>query len=126
MPAYREDYCFGGIEEKYNKLFEMRDDVMKALEEARASKLIGKSLDAKVKVTVADDEKYELLKSFADGLDTIFIVSHTDVCRGDADSVEVAPADGVKCDRCWKYASDCVEIDGSNICGRCAEIVKEL
>jgi len=126
MPVFNEDYCFDGIEECYNKLFEMRDEVMKALEEARASKLIGKSLDAKVKVTVADDEKFELLQSFADGLDTIFIVSHTDVCRGDADSVEVAPADGIKCVRCWKYASDCVEIEGSHICGRCAEIVKEL
>ena len=36
------------IEEKWNAFMDVRDDVLKALEEARNQKVIGKSLNAKV------------------------------------------------------------------------------
>ncbi|MDD6799123.1 MAG: isoleucine--tRNA ligase [Firmicutes bacterium] len=126
IPEYDEKFDFGGIEEHYNKLFDMRDDVMKALEEARAEKLIGKSLDASITVKTADKDKYELLRSFGEELDTVFIVSHTDVIMSDADGVEVRPADGEKCVRCWKYTSDGETTDGGYICARCAQTVKNL
>ena len=64
MPEYSEELTFGGMSERWNKLFALRDDVMKALELARTSKLIGKSLDAKVSFYVNNAEHNALLDSF--------------------------------------------------------------
>ena len=66
----------------WDKLFELRDDVMKALEVARAQKLIGKSLDAKVTVYTENEEVLNLLNMMKDELATVFIVSKAVVVGG--------------------------------------------
>lgn len=135
MPQSRPDYSFPAEEEKYNSLFELRDDVMKALELARAEKLIGKSLDAKLTVYAPVKETYDMLASFGDELRTIFIVSevvltsdearqgsHTETASGIG--VHVAAADGEKCDRCWAYTGDTLHMeDGGCLCRRCAAVI---
>ena len=50
LPVYDTALEYDG-EERYNAVFTARDDVMKALEIARAEKLVGKSLEAKVALT---------------------------------------------------------------------------
>ncbi len=122
MPTYDEAYCFDEIEERYNALFELRDDVMKVLEEARAAKTIGKSLDAKVEITVSDKEKHALLSSFGDELETVFIVSSVTVNEGE-DEIKVSPADGCKCVRCWKFSLDGKDTEGGFLCVRCSDIL---
>ncbi len=124
MPEYNEKYNFEGIEERWNKLFELRDDVMKALETARAEKMIGKSLDAKLTIVATDSEKFELLKSFENELDTVFIVSEVTLLSGDKDEVKVEPADGCKCVRCWKYAKQGKNTEGGFLCERCLTTLK--
>ena len=116
-------------EEKYNKLFVLRDDIMKALEIARAEKKIGKSLDAKITI-FAKDENKALLDEFKDELATICIVSQVAISDADASegafvnedktlAVLVENADGEKCDRCWMYTTDIVEDGEGRICRRC-------
>ncbi len=122
MPSFREDLCFEG-ETRWNALFDLRDDVMKALEEARAEKKIGKSLDAKITVTVSDKERFALLTGFGKELETVFIVSGVTVVSGDRDAVDVLPADGSKCGRCWKYCSDGAVHDGGFLCSRCLSVL---
>ncbi|MBQ4561764.1 MAG: isoleucine--tRNA ligase [Clostridia bacterium] len=124
MPVYEEKYAFADIEAHWNKLFDMRDDVMKALEEARAAKLIGKSLEAKITIC-ANAEKLEILKSFGDELKTVFIVSQVELCEGEGDElkVEVAAADGEKCDRCWMHSTDGIKTEDGYLCKRCAAIL---
>ena len=124
MPVYEEKYAFADIEAHWNKLFDMRDDVMKALEEARAAKLIGKSLEAKIKIS-ANTDKLAVLRSFGDELKTVFIVSQVELCEHDADElkVEVAVADGEKCDRCWMHSTDGVKTEDGYLCKRCAAIL---
>ncbi len=128
-----EDYCFEGVE-AWDKLFELRDDVMKALELARAEKKIGKSLDAKVAVYTEDDEIFALLEAMKDELKTVFIVSGVSVIKGtnpEAYSEEgsrvavlVAPADGRKCDRCWCYSEEGIETEEDGfLCERCKKIL---
>ena len=46
---------FQQLREKWNKVITLRDELLKALEEARNAKVIGKSLEAKVLV-YADSE----------------------------------------------------------------------
>ncbi|MBE6637548.1 MAG: isoleucine--tRNA ligase, partial [Ruminococcaceae bacterium] len=123
MPEYREDYHFDGIEEHWNRLFALRDDVMKALEEARAAKMIGKSLDAKLTIYTADDANYELLTGFAAELETVFMVSGVSVEKAAESKVVVAPADGCKCVRCWKFATQGLDDEGGFLCLRCRDIL---
>ncbi len=124
MPVYEEKYAFADIEAHWNNLFDMRDDVMKALEEARAAKLIGKSLEAKITIS-ANADKLAVLKSFGDELKTVFIVSQVELTEGDSDElkVEVAVADGEKCDRCWMHSTDGVKTEDGYLCKRCAAIL---
>ncbi len=130
MPKYDEAMDFDGIDEKWNKLFDLRDDVMKALELARADKLIGKSLDAKLTVWAPDADVYATFTEFASQLEDVFIVSGVtvlneaapaDVFVGEGSSigVKVEAADGEKCDRCWKYSTDAKHDGDSCLCPRC-------
>ena len=139
MPAYDESLAFPEVVARWSALFDLRDDVMKALEIARADKLIGKSLDAKVTVWAANDEQYELLSAFADQLATVFITSQATALKGAAAegaftetesgiAVLVEPAEGQKCDRCWTFVTDAIEdVDAEGnvgcLCPRCHKVV---
>ena len=134
MPEYDESLKFADVCDKWNKLLDNRDGVMKALELARAEKLIGKSLDAKVAVYTENDEIYELLSSFAGELATVYIVSKATVIKGAAPegsysedgsdiAVKVEQADGQKCVRCWAYSENGVETEGGFLCDRCNKIL---
>ncbi|MCD8003662.1 MAG: isoleucine--tRNA ligase [Clostridia bacterium] len=139
LPEYDESLTFPAETEHYDSLFLLRDDVMKALEEARAAKKIGKSLDAKVTIYARDDETAAELESFTEPeLEDIFIVSHVKIEKGlptDKDAftgasfaglagVLVEGADGERCDRCWKYSTECQHgEDGGTLCPRCREVV---
>ena len=123
------DYGFGEDIEDYNKLFTLRDGIMKALELARADKKIGKSLDAKITL-YAEGENKLLLDRFASELTAICIVSAVTVSgeaapadafvgEGGGVAVLVENADGEKCDRCWMYTTDIVEDGEGRICRRC-------
>ena len=135
MPEYSEEMNFGDISEHWNNLFTLRDDVMKALELARASKLIGKSLDAKLTIYTSNEEHKALLDSFADELATVFIVSQAYVSTENAPegafcetesgiAVLVDKADGYKCDRCWTYSTEGVHDEEGFICERCRKILE--
>ena len=134
MPVYDEAYDFPALSEQWNRLLDLRDDVMKALELARADKQIGKSLDAKVTVWTEDEAQYELLDSFAGQLPLIFITSAAKVVKGAAPegaftetasgiAVLVEPADGCKCDRCWTYVTDGTQVEDAYLCPRCKKVV---
>ncbi len=135
MPQVNAEYEFDG-EDRWNELFNLRDDVMKALELARADKLIGKSLDAKLTI-YAKDEAFKTLSDFAEELKTVFIVSGVTLLDTDAPAdafaetesgiaVKVEAADGEKCDRCWAYFTDCEATEDGHICPRCKKIVESL
>jgi isoleucyl-tRNA synthetase len=102
--------------------------VLKILETARNEKLIGAPLEARVRLS-ANSDLYPLLERYAGQLPGLFIVSQVDVGRaGEGElAVKVERAEGVKCERCWKYTTDV----GSHskfptICGECADAVNEM
>ena len=135
LPSYNEAWAFPAVAEKWNRLFAMRDDVMKALELARAEKKVGKSLEAKITLYTKDADMMAMLQGFGKELNTVFIVSGVSLCDEDAPAaahteglsgvgVLVEPADGCKCDRCWSYSTegDSTE-DGGFLCARCKNIL---
>ena len=126
IPTYDESLTFPEIKAHWDHLFELRDDVMKELETARANKLIGKSLEAQLHIT-ASGEQYAVLDSFRDQLAAIFIVSAVSLESGEGEmKVTVEPASGEKCDRCWMFTEDGETTEDGHLCARCMVTVKGL
>ncbi|HQU86565.1 MAG TPA: class I tRNA ligase family protein, partial [Pyrinomonadaceae bacterium] len=110
----------------WEKLFAIRDEVLKKLEEARNEKLIGAGLEAKVVLT-ADKETTRFLMPYYEDLRYIFIVSQVEVHEGDALSVEIQKASGEKCERCWNYSVRVGEFEEfPTVCERCFEALNEI
>ncbi len=65
----------------WDRLIEVREDVLKSLEEARQAKFIGAPLEARVRLS-ASGELYALLEQYAAELPGLFIVSQVEVETG--------------------------------------------
>ena len=120
-----EDAAFDA---KWAKIIAVRDDVKKVLEQARADKTIGSSLEAAVTL-YCSDEMYDFLNAIPmDELAGLMIVSHVDLVKGEGGvkglteglGMSVAHAAGNKCLRCWKFDTAVGE-DG--LCPRCAKVL---
>jgi len=110
----------------WERIFAIRDEVLKALEETRNAKEIGSSLDAKVILTV-DSETTRFLIDYFDQLRYIFIVSQVELHEGDATKVVIEKADGQKCERCWNYSVRVGEFkEYPTVCERCYEALTEI
>lgn len=109
-----------------NKCLAVRKDVLKALEEARNSGLIGKSQEAVVRLHV-DEETQKLLESLIGNVARWLIVSGVEFTQDDLKhyevaGVEVLKAPGHVCPRCWNYTTHGEEGD---LCERCQHVLEE-
>ncbi|AGG29897.1 isoleucine--tRNA ligase [Morganella morganii] len=146
MPGKRPQYVF--TEEWYDGLFglnaqdSMNDDywatllavrgeVNKVLEQARADKLIGGSLEAAVTL-YADDALAAQLNRLGNELRFVLLTSQADVkplsaapesaVNSELDGLRIGfgKAEGSKCPRCWHYATDIgQDSEHPELCGRC-------
>ena len=118
-------------DEDWTVLRSVRDEVLKALEEARNHKQIGTGLEAQVAIT-ASDPVSSVLSRYADQLRYLFIVSAVTLKQGSGNGtggvhVEVEKADGQKCERCWNYSTHVGEDKTyPTVCERCSAVLKEL
>ena len=111
---------------QWDKVIEVRTAVNAALEQARAEKKIGKSLEAKVAVTVPVEDAF-MMHLGMDYLADLFIVSQVEMEVDKELTVDVFPAEGEKCSRCWKFHP----LIGSHskhpeLCPRCAAVVEAM
>lgn len=113
---------------KWARIMAVRDDVKKVLEQARADKSIGSSLEAAVTL-YCSDELYAFLNTIPmDELADLLIVSQVVLEKAEGGAkgvveglgVTARHADGAKCLRCWKYDAAVGE-DG--LCPRCAKVL---
>lgn len=122
---------------RWNSLLRLRSDVNKALELARAEKVIGKPLEAKITLYVSDEARAAFDAIRDADLAALCIVSEVEV-RDEAGegfpgeefpgiSVLVAPSTLPKCPRCWAHSSTIgQDADHPALCARCAEAVKSI
>jgi isoleucyl-tRNA synthetase len=116
----------------WSALMTVRDEALKALEVARQNKEIGANLEAKVKISAADP-LYSLLAAHALQLRALLIVSGVSIERTSGSNgaalvhVEVARADGQKCERCWNYSVHVGEnLKFPTICERCTAALNQM
>ncbi len=107
--------------EAWSQLFGLRSEIFKALEEARAEKIIGKSLEAKLIVSL-DPQLKALVESTVPNFAQWLIVSQVDVLASDKTHIQVQVAEGITCPRCWNVTHSHAE-DG--LCDRCAAVIAE-
>nr|WP_315870954.1 isoleucine--tRNA ligase [Trichocoleus desertorum] len=124
-------------------LRQIRAEVNRVLEKARAEKMVGSSLEAKLLLYVPDLELRQQLQTMnpatslngngVDELRYLFIVSQVELLdspaaleglqyssQSDALGIGVVKADGEKCDRCWNYSVHVGESAAhSLLCERC-------
>lgn len=134
MPKSDHKMMNNDLAERWEFLRQIRGEVTKILEKARADKLIGNSLEARLMIE-ADERTKSFLVSFGKDLPDLFIVSQVDFIQMSGSHVyesELIPelkiavlkSEGKKCDRCWKYdLAIGVNADHPAICGRCAGVV---
>ena len=118
----------GAAMERWDKVIKLRDVVNQALETARNKKEIGKSLEAKIVLTVPAFET-ALDGMDADTLADILIVSQAEVQKSDMNvlKVDVEPAAGQKCERCWKVLPTVgASAKHPTLCPRCARVVQAM
>ncbi len=147
LPGKREQYVFTG--EWYEGLFGLADseamnndywdtlltvrgEVNKVIEQARADKRVGGSLEAAVTL-YADSELAAKLNSLGEELRFVLLTSEAEVADyaqagDDAQQSEIVKglkvalrkADGEKCPRCWHFTKDVGQVaEHAEICGRC-------
>ena len=112
--------------EEWKKIFAVRDEVLRVLEEARKAKEIGKGLEAEIEIS-ASGSLLALLQRYSVSLKEIINVSKVTLIE-DADLlVTVLPATGTKCARCWNFMPE-VKNYGiwENVCTRCSDALTEM
>jgi isoleucyl-tRNA synthetase len=124
------------LKAEWDRLLEVRREVAKALETARAQKLIGSGLEARVRIESAPEDVPGLLAAKRALLPTLFIVSRVDLEGGGGERVRyesqdipglvigVDRAPGEKCERCWTRSEE-VGRDPAHptLCARCVRVV---
>ncbi len=128
------------LKSEWDRLLEVRREVAKALETARAQKKIGSGLEAAVWIVAAPEDLPGLLRAKAPHLPTICIVSDvrlferpsgetllppTESAEIPGLTIAVARAPGRKCERCWKYSRRVGEdSEHPTLCERCLPVVR--
>jgi isoleucyl-tRNA synthetase len=127
FPEVKKEYMDEDLNSRWEKIWEIRSVVTKALEEARKQKLIGLSLDAQVHLYLPE-KIYQFILPYETELKSIFIVSSVAIHPTKEDKIraEVFHAEGNKCERCWNYdLSVGQNLEHPKICSRCIEVIKE-
>src|SRR6202030_1344959 len=126
--------------EKWERLAQVRSAVLVALEQARAAKIIGGGLEAKVHLHAGPEAVglQKLLEEKLSVLPALFIVSqvviHPSAIAASIPAetlpgltIKIERADGAKCERCWNYSKHVGENSRyPTVCERCTEALAEI
>nr|WP_242551229.1 isoleucine--tRNA ligase [Enterococcus hulanensis] len=136
LPSYEEYPNQGELLDTWKAFMDFRDKVLKALEEARNEKVIGKSLEAKVTIypneqvavllTALDADLAQLLIVSPDSFSISKDAAPENALAFDDVAILVEKAEGEVCDRCRQVRTTVGEDEKlPTLCASCAHIVEE-
>jgi len=110
---------------------QVREVVLKTLEQSRTSREIGHPLQASVALEVRQGSEFDrVVTRFEPILPELFVVSRVVVKRTESVGsdvpavVTVTPIDATRCGRCWNYFESVGTVPGHpDLCSRCAEVL---
>ena len=122
-PVPNEKWNNKELADKWEQIIKVKNIVSKELELARAEKVIGNSLDAKVTIYAENDE-YKFLRENEKLIKDVLIVSGINIEENSRKQeaklgVKVEKADGEKCERCWMYDEHAED----GLCPRCRNVL---
>ncbi|MFT0850015.1 isoleucine--tRNA ligase [Achromobacter sp. F4_2707] len=121
--AYPEQGDAQALKEKWARLRDIRAEVMRRIEDVRATGKVGSSLAAEIDI-YAQGRDLEWLQSLGDDLRFVLIVSRATVHAGSDATlrIDVQPSPEQKCERCWHHRADVgSNADHPTLCGRCSD-----
>jgi len=126
MPKVDDSIDWRGQESKWQKLMELRDEVLRVLEGIRQDKKIASNLEASVTIYCEDEKLTGILNEF--GLEqfaALCIVSEVKLQKAVGQtSVAARKSSYQKCQRCWNYwPSVGADSEHPDLCERCIEVV---
>ena len=145
FPGGCDELVDRGLLDRWARLRALRDAVNVELERLRQARVVGTSLEAGVTIR-ANGVTAALIEQYEPELPTLFITSEalveTDTALpldpeqaalagaqftepDGAGVIAVRRAEGVKCDRCWRYVPEVTDTDPAGICTRCGAALAE-
>ena len=126
FPRIDKQYLNKVDEEKWGNILEIRDRILKEIEETRNKKAIGDSLEAVVDFTATEND-FKLVEDNLLLFKEILVIAKLSVKKGDSELIKVTKSTGHKCPRCWNYFEDNTDKNKfPELCPRCNETVKEI
>jgi isoleucyl-tRNA synthetase len=120
MPKADPQYLDAKLEERWEKLLKLKEEVYRELEVVRGRKEISSSTEALVEIGI---KGREWLKGSEAMLPMVLIVAQVKLIDGEV--ILVKHADGAKCERCWVWKKDVGNSQNhSTLCGKCVKIVE--
>ena len=110
------------LKDTFTSLLNVRDAVMKALEESRSEKTIGTAQEAHAVIECTKADKDLLEGTLKEDVAQWLIVSKATLKEAETSKVSILKATGDKCPRCWNYTE---EADENGLCPRCHRVMSK-
>jgi isoleucyl-tRNA synthetase len=125
FPVENIEYNDEKLIEKWDRIFKVKEDLAKNIEEARASKLIGSSLDARIEIHTSGDD-FKFVTENKEAIQLVLIVSELEIFESEEYKVVVDKAYGDKCARCWTYSPYVGrDLKHEYLCKKCIDNIAE-
>jgi len=134
FPEVDDKYYDRELEDRWDSLFKLRNEVNKAIEIRRSERFLGNSLEAMVTLRLPG-EYYSLAAGCLDFLPAFFIVSAVEISDTDIEGayrsadiegleIKVGRAAGMKCQRCWNWSEKVGSFnEAPEVCERCYKVI---
>ncbi len=113
------------LPESWAALWVVKDALAAALEPLRASKVVGTSLDAHVRIGLPEENQAELHR-IGEPLEELLVVSGLEMVEAPELNLEITAHAGIKCPRCWNHKGGQGEGEDEALCGRCAALAGSM
>ncbi|MDD5594471.1 MAG: class I tRNA ligase family protein, partial [Candidatus Margulisbacteria bacterium] len=122
IPKADPKYLDAKLEERWEKILKLKEEVYRELEAVRGRKEIAASTEALVEIGLKGREWVKEIESL---LPMVLIVPQVKLVAGE--TITVKHAAGEKCERCWLWKEDVGKVaEHKTLCGRCASVVKAI